>query len=122
VSGSSGRADEPRGRLSLSHIANAAAERGWKAFAAPAAFLLAATIAVMVVRSIRHPPSPRPAPSHLNQLTTHVPPAPRSYTVRAGDTFAAIAAKTGVPLARIRVLNPRLAPTALFIGEKIRVR
>ena len=44
------------------------------------------------------------------------------YEVQPGDTLSAIAARSGVPLARIRGLNPRLEPTALFIGQKIRLR
>lgn len=108
------------GRLGV--VANG--RRGWKAFAAPAAFLLAVTIAVVVVRSIQHSDTPSsPAPVRSTVVSKHpFDPAPRSYTVRAGDTVTAIAAKTGVPLARIRALNPSLQPTALFIGEKIRLR
>ena len=46
----------------------------------------------------------------------------RAYSVRPGDTLALIATKMGVPLVRIRSLNPAVQPTALFIGEKIRLR
>jgi spore germination protein YaaH len=103
--------------------------RGWRPYAAPAAFLLAATIAVLVARSFMHDGNGA-APVRAPRTTTTVPtaahraPAPRPhlYTVRAGDTLTAIAARSGVPLARIRVLNPSLEPTALFIGEKIRLR
>jgi LysM repeat protein len=42
--------------------------------------------------------------------------------VRAGDTLAAVAARTGVPTARLIALNPSLQPTALFIGQRIRLR
>jgi LysM repeat protein len=97
--------------------------RGWKAFAAPAAFLLAATIAVVVFRSIRHTSTPSPSPpARATVVSKHPAASARSYTVRAGDTVTAIAATTGVPLTRIRALNPHLQPTALFIGEKIRLR
>jgi hypothetical protein len=98
--------------------------RGWKAFAAPAAFLLAATIAVVVFRSVHHtaPPTPPARGFGLYQSKTPIPPPKRFYRIAAGDTFAAVAAKTGVPLVRIRTLNPSVAPTALFIGEKIRLR
>jgi Tfp pilus assembly protein FimV len=104
--------------------------RGWRPYAAPAAFLLAATIAVLVARSFMNDGSGA-APVHSPRPTTTAPAAarksapaarPRLYTVRAGDTLTAIAARSGVPLARIRLLNPRLEPTALFIGEKIRLR
>jgi LysM repeat protein len=42
--------------------------------------------------------------------------------VRAGDTFGTIAARTGVPIATLQRLNPNVKPTALYIGERIRLR
>jgi LysM repeat protein len=42
--------------------------------------------------------------------------------VRAGDTIEGIASRTGVPQARLLALNPKVSPTALFIGEKLRLR
>jgi hypothetical protein len=88
-------------------------------------FLLAVTVAVVALRGVLHRPAAAPpaAPAHpARAAAKHPAPARRQlYTVRAGDTLSAIAARTGVPLARIRVLNPGLAPTALFIGEKVRL-
>jgi LysM repeat protein len=95
---------------------------GRRGFAAPAAFLLAVTIAVVLVHSTRHTASLKPQPHLLIQSKTPVPPARRFYSVAAGDTLAAIAARTGIALTRLRTLNPSLQPTALFIGEKIRLR
>ena len=46
----------------------------------------------------------------------------RFWTVRAGDTFGVISRRTGVPVATIERLNPKVKSTSLFIGEKIRVR
>ena len=98
---------------------------GWGRFLAAAAFLLAVTIAVLVVRSGletgRRTGTVRP------RTGTTAPTSPRAtqrrfYVVRAGDTLGAIAAKTGVPLARLRRLNPKVRSTALFIGERIRLR
>jgi LysM repeat protein len=43
------------------------------------------------------------------------------YVVRAGDTIGAISARTGVAQARILALNPKVTPTALFIGERLRL-
>jgi Tfp pilus assembly protein FimV len=105
----------------------AVTRRSWKPLLAPAAFLLAATIAVVVLRgAIRggHATSqaPPPRPAHAAPVKRTPPPARhRVYTVRAGDTLSAIAARSGVSLARIMVLNPKLQPTTLFIGEKIRL-
>jgi LysM repeat protein len=97
------------------------AGRSWRAYAAPAALLLAVTVAVVLLQSSRHAtaPAPRPTPAVSKR---HVPPTPRFYRVRAGDTLAGIATKTKIPLLHLRTLNPSLQPTALFIGEKIRLR
>jgi LysM repeat protein len=46
----------------------------------------------------------------------------KTYRVRSGDTPSGIAAKTGVPLATLRKLNPRLDPQSLAPGQKIRLR
>jgi LysM repeat protein len=101
----------------------AAQSRGWRPFAIPAAFLLAVTIAVAVVRSLHGSPTPPvPTQSHLYQGRTPKPPTPLVYRVHTGDTLAAIAARRGMSLARIQALNPTASPTALFIGEKIRLR
>jgi LysM repeat protein len=121
VSGMSGRADKPR-RLLSGIASDAARERSWKAFAGPTAFLLAATIAVVVARTVRHAPTPVPAPSAVVRSKAPITPPRRTYSVRPGDTLALIATKMGVPLGRIRSLNPGVQPTALFIGEKLRLR
>jgi LysM repeat protein len=45
-----------------------------------------------------------------------------TYTVKVGDTLGAIAAKTGVPLARIQALNPNVDPHAMVAGQQIRLK
>jgi hypothetical protein len=97
------------------------AQRSPRAYAAPALFLLAVTLAVVLLHSSRHTPAPISPPS-LVGTKKPVPPPRRWYRVTAGDTLGGIAQKTHVPLDVIRTLNPRLQPTALFIGEKIRLR
>ena len=82
----------------------------------PALFLLAVTLAVIGIRALMHDSSP-PAPK-----VTHTVVTARYYRVRAGDTLTAVSAKTGVSVARLQRLNPKLQPTALFIGERIRLR
>jgi len=83
----------------------------------PAAFLAAATIAIIGVRSAIHR-SPAPSTPH----PAGVKPAKAVYVVRPGDTLAGIAAKTGVRAGRLLELNPKLTPTALFLGQRIRLR
>src|SRR5438105_7748172 len=89
-------------------------------YAAPAAFLLAVTIAVLLIRSglgagtggrtttergpVTHPstaPTPPPGTTRRNATTTT---AGQYYTVGSGDTFGSISAKTGVPVSQIEQL------------------
>jgi LysM repeat protein len=49
--------------------------------------------------------------------------APRStYTVKAGDSLATIAEKTGVDVDKLQELNPQLDPQGLVTGQKIKLR
>jgi LysM repeat protein len=45
----------------------------------------------------------------------------RAYTVRSGDTLSAISIKTGVPLATIQRLNPKLEADTLHAGQRVRL-
>jgi LysM repeat protein len=100
----------------------------WRRYVAPAAFLLAVTVAVVLVRSGLEHTSPA---SPTTTTTRSIPKSPqvsttadkRQYwTVRAGDTFGVISAKTGVAVPRIERLNPKVTSTSLFIGEKVRIK
>jgi hypothetical protein len=103
-------------------------QQEWRRYAAPAAFLLAVSVAVLLERSgLEHGSS-----SPRTTTTTHrIPPSPQISTtankreywrVRAGDTFGVISARTGVSVARIQRLNPKVTSTSLFIGEKVRIK
>lgn len=95
----------------------------FRRYVAPAAFLLAATIAVIVIQSgLRTGKSGAPPPAAASTGAVHKRPAHRFWTVRAGDTFAVISSKTGVPMKRIERLNPKVTSTSLFIGERLRLR
>lgn len=109
---------------------------GWRRYAGPAAFLLAVTIAVLLVRSgLRsgsgHDAQPPPAtitrtPTQAQTTTTRAvtkttSAAKRYWTVRAGDTFEVISRQTGVPVATIQQLNPTVHSTSLHIGQKLRI-
>jgi LysM repeat protein len=109
----------------------------WKRYVAPAAFLLAATIAIVLVRSglnagktasqttVSVPTTPR---KHIATTTARTttqkakPTGQRFWTVQAGDTYGVISTKSGVPVATLQRLNPKASSTSLFIGEKIRLR
>jgi LysM repeat protein len=47
---------------------------------------------------------------------------PKAYVVQSGDTLTSIAHETGVPVARIRALNPGIDPQILISGEKLKLR
>jgi LysM repeat protein len=87
---------------------------------APAAFLAAVTLAVVGTRVLwPHDAAKveRPRPHAVKPA-----PAPRYYRVRAGDTIAGIAERTHTPVAKLQRLNPNVQPTALFIGQRLRLR
>jgi LysM repeat protein len=95
--------------------------RSWRPYAAPAAFLAAVTIAVVGVRALW--PHHTAKVTHTSRQHAKAKPSgPRYYRVRAGDTLAAIATRTHTPVARLRRLNPVVQPTALFIGQRLRLR
>jgi LysM repeat protein len=108
----------------------------WRRYAAPAAFLLAATVAIVLIRAgfeaggskrtvtavgstvtRRHVVSTTAKGTTTTQTVTK-----QLWTVAAGDTFGVISSKSGVPVATIEQLNPNVHSTSLFIGEKIRLR
>jgi LysM repeat protein len=45
----------------------------------------------------------------------------RFYTVKPGDVLSGIAARTGVPLAQIQQLNPRVDAQSLQAGQKLKL-
>ncbi len=109
----------------------------WTRYAAPAAFLLAATIAILLIRSglregsdtgTTKVPTKTAVVTTARGRTTTKPKPKRStgaaafYTVVAGDTFVTIASKNGTTVARIESLNPGVKSTSLFIGQRIRVK
>jgi LysM repeat protein len=112
-------------------------ESEWRRYAAPAAFLLAVTIAIVLIRSglqaggrksnsptttvSRTRTATSAATTTAKTITTKRPPAKRFYTVIAGDTFSVISRKTGVPVVTIEQLNPGISSTSLHIGERVRI-
>jgi len=86
--------------------------------AAPVLFLLAVTIAVLLVRSgLSGSETPDSVPPGTAQ-----PGGPQTVVVRSGDTLEAIAVRTGTTVAVLTRLNPGLDPELLRVGQRIRVR
>jgi LysM repeat protein len=112
-------------------------------FGAPAAFLAAATIAVILIKaglSGSDGGETTPTVGALPTTTRATTPAPTQkvtvtpgttaptttaagqyYTVESGDTLGSIAAKYSTSVDELMRLNPGIDPTALHIGQKIRV-
>ncbi|HUA03768.1 MAG TPA: LysM peptidoglycan-binding domain-containing protein [Solirubrobacteraceae bacterium] len=59
----------------------------------------------------RYPPKPKPRP-----------PGPMFWSVRPGQSFGSIAASTGINIASLEQLNPKLKPAGLQPGERVRLR
>jgi LysM repeat protein len=107
-------------------------------FGAPAAFLLAATIAILLVRSATSqsdastPPranvprttstaaTPPPPPTTARGAT--VPADAEFYEIESGDTLAVVADRFDTTVERLLVLNPDVDPVALRVGQRIRVK
>jgi LysM repeat protein len=114
-------------------------------FGAPAAFLAAATIAVLLVKAGLGGSGsdttstvgalPTQATTTAPKTTTRVTvtPSPQTtstgttttagqyYTVESGDTLGGIADKYGTTVEELMRLNPGIDPTGLRVGQKVRV-
>ena len=44
------------------------------------------------------------------------------YTVKSGDNLTTIANTTGIPIATLESLNPRIDPNSLQTGQRLRLR
>ena len=104
--------------------------RRFTRWAAPVAFLAAITIGALVIRAGLHQGSHHArTPTTTTTATTKKPHGRgrtghrvRMYTIQSGDTLGSIATKTGTTVAGLEKLNPGIKPTALHVGEKIRVQ
>ena len=111
-------------------------------FGAPAAFLLAVTIAVLLVKagldrsdsnpSVASTPTtaattrattttPKLVLTGTTATTTTTPPEAQYYEIQSGDTLGAIAAKYNTTVDQLLTLNPGVDPNALHPGDRIRV-
>jgi LysM repeat protein len=108
-------------------------------FAAPAAFLVGVTVAVLLIRAgmsasdepattatapattATRPPATRTTTAPTTTAGTTTAAEPRFYTIESGDTYASIAAEFDTTVEELRELNPEVDPTQLTIGQRIRV-
>jgi LysM repeat protein len=99
-------------------------------WAAPVAFLAAITIGALVVRAgfqqgHHRAKSPTATLTSKTKKKKHAQGHKghqRTYTIQSGDTLGSIAAKTGTTVARLEQLNPGIDPSALRVGQTIRVQ
>ena len=99
----------------------------FKRYAAPVAFLAAVTIAVLLVRSglEGNSPSSTTATTRTTTTTNTVPTRhrrPKYYRLRAGETISDVAVRFNTTVEELLKLNPKIKPTQLTIGQRIRVR
>ena len=109
-------------------------EAGWrkhaKRYGAPAAFLLAVTIAVLLVRSGLQGNDAASGTTTLATTTvttkTVTRPVPvkrrRFYRLLAGETLSDVAIKFNTTVAALETLNPGIQPTNLTVGQRLRVK
>jgi hypothetical protein len=103
---------------------------GLARYVAPAAFLAAATVAVLLVRAglkdeASVPTTPRT--SFVRRATTAariVRKRPKRvyYRLEAGDTLHSVALKFDTTVPQLLRYNPGVEPTSLRVGQKLRVR
>jgi LysM repeat protein len=107
-------------------------------YGAPALFLLAVTIAVLLIRSglgggtsgqttthegpVTHPSTAATPPPGTTRQGATTTLSGQYYTVASGDTFGSISAKTGVPISQLEQLNPGVSTNSLQVGQKLRVK
>lgn len=111
-------------------------------YAAPAAFLVAVTIAILLVRAglsngtegTAPPPPPATTtveePVETGPVDTATDPEETTtdaagaefYEIEPGDTLAVVAERYDTTVEQLLVLNPEIDPVALTIGQRIRVK
>ena len=68
------------------------------------------------------PPAPAASPATSSPATVPTTSAPRSYTVKSGDTLGAIASRNGTTVGQIMEANPQIKnPNAISVGQQIRI-
>jgi LysM repeat protein len=104
-------------------------------YAAPAAFLTAATVAILLVRAglengetgppattIATTTAPETTEPGTTATTTTDAAEAEFYEIQSGDTLAVIADEHDTTVEQLLVLNPDIDPVALTVGQRIRVK
>ena len=108
-------------------------------YGAPAAFLLAVTVAVLLVRAGLNgadPPAASPATTVEQSSTTRTTAtttagttgavtdttAAEYYEIQRGDTLAAVASRFSTSVEALLTLNDGLDPVAHQVGQRVRVK
>lgn len=106
-------------------------------YGAPVAFLLAVTVAVLLVRSaLNGADAPAVAPATtVEDISTPTTPTTRPttttttdttaaeyYEIQRGDTLAAVASRYATSVEALLTLNDGLDPVALQVGQRVRVK
>ncbi len=94
----------------------------------PAVALAAVTATVLLLRPVLHEREPARAKAPPTAVVGVRPKTTRvrstraaAYSIRSGDTLAAIADRFGTSVDRLMELNPGIDPRALRVGQVIRV-
>ena len=105
-------------------------------YGAPAAFLAAVTIAVLLIKaglggghtttaertlSTAAPTTTAQTTAATSTSTSTATTAATYYTIQAGDTLGAIAVREHTTVGELLSLNPGIDPRALHSGQRIRV-
>jgi nucleoid-associated protein YgaU len=93
-------------------------------FLAPLALLAVLVAVVVLVRSALTTTHHAAPAAPALRVTRPAAPKRRFYVVRPGDTLSTISLRTGVPVATLESLNPRMTsdPNALQTGQSLRLR
>jgi LysM repeat protein len=100
--------------------------------AAPAAFLLGITVAILLVRAgldgeeptttVAQTPAPTTMQSTTARTRTATQAEPVFVEVESGDTLDQIALENDTTVEALLTLNQGLDPNALQVGQRVRVR
>ena len=94
-------------------------------YLAPAALVVTAVGAYLIVTSNVNSSSRPAAASHARDLSGTVRNRyahRRFYIVQPGDNLTRISTKTGIPEPRLEQMNPSLDPNSLQTGQRLRLR